>query len=365
MSVLTLSRWFWPPRFAMVKVVSLLAACFCFALSSVHAQTQAEMNAQARKDFEQVDAELNKIYQSLLAKLADTEAKNKLRESQRAWLAFRDAEAAFAADQVRGGSAAPVLRWTSMTQTTEQRVKQLKADFPDNGDASNKTLQPTSAAAAEPDGELITGKEFPNGFGVVRSSLSPDKRYGVLAPADFDHYDETKHQNKLVEVNTGRTLAVIDAETGKAGFMNQGGIQPSRWSADGSLLLWEVAGKWSPCALVLLKIEDGKVKWQRDLLKMVQKEILARTRKASPTKYAAIKKRNSGLDQDTYPDGFTVNVQITGKEGAPLTFPLNVEASLESDPNAMESPRKNQLSSEMKAVLDSDGKLIVKSFRTE
>ena len=221
------------------------------------------------------------------------------------------------------------------------------------------------AADEEPDGELITGKEFPDGFGVVRSSLSPDKRYGVLAPADFDHYDETKHQNKLVEVNTGRTLAVIDAETGKAGFMNHGGIQPSRWSADGSFLLWEVAGKWSPRALVLLKIEDGKVKWQRDLLKMVQKEILARTRKASPTKYAAIKKRNSELDQDTYPDGFTVNVQITGKEGAPLTFPLNVEASLESDPKAMESPPKNQLSSEMKAVLDSNEKLIVKSFRTE
>jgi len=30
----------------------------------------------------------------------------------------------------RGGSAAPVLRWTSMTQTTEQRITQLKGDFP-------------------------------------------------------------------------------------------------------------------------------------------------------------------------------------------------------------------------------------------
>ena len=132
------------PAFAMVKVGCLLGACCCFALSSVHAQTQAEMNAQARKDFERVDAELNRIYQSLLAKLADTEAKNKLRESQRAWLAFRDAEAAFAADQVRGGSAAPVLRWTSMTQMTEQRIKQLKADFPDDGDAPNKGTHRTT-----------------------------------------------------------------------------------------------------------------------------------------------------------------------------------------------------------------------------
>jgi hypothetical protein len=118
----------------------------------------------------------------------------------------------------------------------------------------------SSLAREEQEGELITGKQFPDGFGVEPSSLSPDKRYGVLVPADFDRYDETKPQNKLVEVETGRTLALIDAETGKAGFMSHGGIQPSRWSADGSFLLWEVGGKWSPRALVLLKMEDGKSK---------------------------------------------------------------------------------------------------------
>jgi uncharacterized protein YecT (DUF1311 family) len=131
----------------LISFVLLIAALVAFPTSDVDAQSQAEMNAQARKGFERVDAELNKIYQSLLAKLADTEAKNKLRESQRAWTAFRDAEAAFAADQFRGGSAAPVLRWTSMTETTEQRIKQLKVDFPDDSDTSNKTLQPTSVAA--------------------------------------------------------------------------------------------------------------------------------------------------------------------------------------------------------------------------
>jgi uncharacterized protein YecT (DUF1311 family) len=116
--------------FATAKVRCLLAACFCFALSSVHAQTQAEMNAQARKDFERADAELNKVYQSLLAKLGDTEAKNKLQESQRAWLAFRDAEASFAAYETGDGSMSTVLRYTSMTDGTEQRVKQLKSDLP-------------------------------------------------------------------------------------------------------------------------------------------------------------------------------------------------------------------------------------------
>jgi len=108
----------------------VIAALVAFPTSHANAQSQAEMNHQAAKDFEKADAELNRRYAALMAKLPDAESKRKLKESQRAWIAFRDAEAAFAADQFRGGSAAPVLRWTSMTETTEQRIKQLKADFP-------------------------------------------------------------------------------------------------------------------------------------------------------------------------------------------------------------------------------------------
>ena len=71
----------------------------------------------------QADAELNKTYEALLKKLLDAEGKEKLKHSQRAWLAFRDAEAAFAAD---GGTMAPTLRYATMTELTEQRIKQLK-----------------------------------------------------------------------------------------------------------------------------------------------------------------------------------------------------------------------------------------------
>ena len=65
------------------------------------------MNRQAAKDFEKVDGERNRTYEALLAKLPDAEGKEKLKQSQRAWLAFRDAEAAFAADQLRGGQWLP------------------------------------------------------------------------------------------------------------------------------------------------------------------------------------------------------------------------------------------------------------------
>lgn len=111
----------------MLKRISLLVVV---PLSLLCAQTQSEMNAQARADFERADAELHKTYDALLARLSDAESKKKLEDSQRAWIAFRDAQAAFEADQVRGGSAAPVLRYTSMTESTEQRIKQLKSDYP-------------------------------------------------------------------------------------------------------------------------------------------------------------------------------------------------------------------------------------------
>ena len=107
-------------------LVSLLVS-----VTQIQAQTQAGMNAQARADFERADAELNKTYETLLTKLPDAEGKEKLKESQRGWLAFRDAEAAFAADQARGGSMAPTIRYEVMAELTQQRIKQLKARLTD------------------------------------------------------------------------------------------------------------------------------------------------------------------------------------------------------------------------------------------
>ena len=114
----------------IISLVLLIGAPVAFPTSHANAQSQAEMNHQAVKDFKKADAELNSAYAALITKLPDADSKRKLKESQRAWIAFRDAEAAFAAGQFRGGSAAPVLRWTSMTETTEERIKQLKGDFP-------------------------------------------------------------------------------------------------------------------------------------------------------------------------------------------------------------------------------------------
>src|SRR5438067_3148115 len=104
----------------IISVVSLLSP-----LGPLHAQTQSAMDAQARTDFQRADADLNKTYQSVLAKLPTVESKQKLREAQRAWVVSRDAEAAREAKEADGGSMAPTLRYETMTRLARDRINEL------------------------------------------------------------------------------------------------------------------------------------------------------------------------------------------------------------------------------------------------
>jgi len=61
-----------------------------------------------------------------MAKLPEAESKQKLTESQRAWLAFRDAEAAFQADADRGGSMAPLIYSTTASDLTQAYIEALR-----------------------------------------------------------------------------------------------------------------------------------------------------------------------------------------------------------------------------------------------
>ena len=199
------------------------------------------------------------------------------------------------------------------------------------------------------------------GFTIPDITLSPDGRYGVLVP-DLEHYREGVRQNKLIEVGTERVLATIEAETGLL-HMNHGGIMPARWSPDGSLLLWEVGGKWSPRALVLLKLENGALKWQLDLLRSGQREILTRTRKAKPRQYAAAKKANAEKGSD-YPDGFTIDVNVPGGESAAISLPLTVRVTLTSNPKGLEDfPKAAQLDAQLEGVVNEAAQFEVTRFQ--
>lgn len=106
--------------------MKLALTLIVFAVSStLVAQSQSEMNAQAARDAARADRELNKVYKEVLATLDDEGAKL-LKASQRAWIAFRDAEAESAADEARGGSMAPLLYSGTVARLTEQRTQMLK-----------------------------------------------------------------------------------------------------------------------------------------------------------------------------------------------------------------------------------------------
>jgi uncharacterized protein YecT (DUF1311 family) len=97
-----------------------------FITGTAAAQSQHEMNAEARAAFEKADAELNKVYKNVIATL-DEKAQAKLKVAQRAWVALRDAEAGFQADQeARGGSMEPMIYSGVAAELTRARIKELR-----------------------------------------------------------------------------------------------------------------------------------------------------------------------------------------------------------------------------------------------
>lgn len=103
-----------------------LALLLCFTPLALSAQSQQEMNAKAAESFKKADQELNAVYAKVMANLDDG-AKEHLKKSQRAWVAWRDAEAAFRADaEARGGSLWPLIHEGTRSRLTKERVKGLK-----------------------------------------------------------------------------------------------------------------------------------------------------------------------------------------------------------------------------------------------
>ena len=162
---------------------------------------------------------------------------------------------------------------------------------------------PASALAANPNIDYISPP----------FTFSPDHRYGVMIPVWHDEgaQEPDDRMNKVVQLSTNHVVAVIHAEPGYNYALNFHETTPPRWSSDSSLLLWKVDGKWNPDALVLLKIEHNKTKWELDLLKTTQQAVLSRTRDAAPEQHKICREANAG-NGAAFPDGFTVNVTTEG-----------------------------------------------------
>ena len=94
------------------------------------ANTQAEMNICAGKEYKTADASLNRVYQQLVAML-DTAEKDQLKEAQTAWIKYRDANCDFVGDQYKGGSIRPMIYGLCLADVTRNRTTELRAQIKD------------------------------------------------------------------------------------------------------------------------------------------------------------------------------------------------------------------------------------------
>jgi uncharacterized protein YecT (DUF1311 family) len=100
----------------------------CMAVAS----SQLQMNKCADEEAKRADAELDRVYQNLLAHAAkNKEAVQKIMAAQRAWIAFRDAqiESVFPAQdkQAQYGSIYPLCALEMRADLTRQRTAMLNA----------------------------------------------------------------------------------------------------------------------------------------------------------------------------------------------------------------------------------------------
>lgn len=113
-------------------------------------QAQQEMNWCAAQDFERADAELNTVYRTAIerARAADREyagvadgargpndglpgEEATLREAQRAWVSFRDAQCRLQSFEARGGSMQPMLDAGCKAALTRARTAELRGPNPE------------------------------------------------------------------------------------------------------------------------------------------------------------------------------------------------------------------------------------------
>jgi uncharacterized protein YecT (DUF1311 family) len=96
-----------------------------FAEQAPEFKTQLEMNEFAEKEFRTLQLELEITVKALSSQ--KTEAwKKQFQESQVVWLEYRNRQAQLAADQFKGGTIAPFIYITEVSNITKNRITELR-----------------------------------------------------------------------------------------------------------------------------------------------------------------------------------------------------------------------------------------------
>ncbi len=83
------------------------------------------MRSCENQRYEKADQRLNAIYAKLVAQV-DPQRREKLKQAQRSWVTFRNANADFLASAAEAGTLAPLIRVTAMADMTDGRAAELE-----------------------------------------------------------------------------------------------------------------------------------------------------------------------------------------------------------------------------------------------
>ena len=109
-------------------VLGVLMALSMGARAEDCSSTQASMNECAGKQYAALDAELNRQYKAQMSYLKTPAQKKALREAQKKWIAFRDADCLYQVGRREdSGSIWPLAQSQCLADQTKVRVEQLKA----------------------------------------------------------------------------------------------------------------------------------------------------------------------------------------------------------------------------------------------
>ena len=87
-----------------------------------------EMTICAGKDLEASDRELNTVYRQTLAQ--NRRLAVLIRDTQRAWIIYRDKECAITAEEWRGGTGQTLAVVTCKSEMTKARIRELRTRMP-------------------------------------------------------------------------------------------------------------------------------------------------------------------------------------------------------------------------------------------
>lgn len=125
----------------------ILRICFSWALLSTAAfagdepdcNNQVDQNTMTRcagMDFDEADAELNRVWKEAKKSAEDADAEysddlkgeaGALLKAQRGWIVYRDGQCELAGFEARGGSMEPMLVNGCLAEMTKARTKELQA----------------------------------------------------------------------------------------------------------------------------------------------------------------------------------------------------------------------------------------------